>query len=43
MCTPITVDVLIVGAGPVGLITAIGLEQQGVTSMIIGAFLGLDL
>ncbi|PVH99998.1 FAD/NAD(P)-binding domain-containing protein [Periconia macrospinosa] len=35
MLTPTTVDVLIVGAGPVGLITAIGLEQQGVTSLII--------
>ena len=29
-------DVLVCGAGPVGLTTALGLAQQGVSSIIIG-------
>uniref|UniRef100_A0A8H7NPN7 FAD-binding domain-containing protein n=1 Tax=Bionectria ochroleuca TaxID=29856 RepID=A0A8H7NPN7_BIOOC len=32
---PETTDVLIVGAGPVGLLTAIGLFQQGVDSIVL--------
>jgi 2-polyprenyl-6-methoxyphenol hydroxylase-like FAD-dependent oxidoreductase len=36
MHIPAKVDVLIIGAGPIGLITAIGLEQQGVETFIAG-------
>lgn len=31
-------DVLIVGAGPVGLLVALGLAQQGVDTVIVGKF-----
>lgn len=29
-------DVLVCGAGPVGLLIALGLEQQGVDTLLIG-------
>lgn len=31
-------DVLVCGAGPVGLLTALGLAQQGVKTLVIGKF-----
>lgn len=35
---PSCTDVLVVGAGPVGLLTALGLAQQGIDTVIIGTF-----
>ncbi|ETS80532.1 hypothetical protein PFICI_08061 [Pestalotiopsis fici W106-1] len=35
MQLPTAVDVLIIGAGPVGLITAVGLQQQGVETLVV--------
>lgn len=34
--SPLTTDVLIVGGGPVGLLTGIGLVQQDVDCLVIG-------
>lgn len=31
-----TADVVICGAGPVGLLTALGLSQQGINTLVIG-------
>lgn len=31
-----TVDVVICGAGPVGLLVALGLAQQGIDTLLIG-------
>lgn len=31
-----TTDVLIVGAGPMGLLTSIGLAKQGVDTIVLG-------
>ncbi|KPM42379.1 hypothetical protein AK830_g4175 [Neonectria ditissima] len=35
MTPPTTTDVLIVGAGPVGLLTAVGLTQQGIDCLLL--------
>ncbi|RSL89501.1 hypothetical protein CDV31_015861 [Fusarium ambrosium] len=35
MCLPPTNVVLIIGAGPVGLLTGIGLAQQGVDCVLV--------
>jgi len=36
MTLPDQTEVLVIGAGPVGLLTALGLAQQGIDTLIIG-------
>ncbi len=38
MSPPTTTDVLVIGAGPMGLLTAIGLCQQDIDTILLGTF-----
>jgi threonine dehydrogenase-like Zn-dependent dehydrogenase len=42
-CSKDTYDVLISGAGPVGLLSAFGLQRMGISTCVVGEYTLLDM